>query len=435
MNYLYPIFLKLEGRDVLVVGGGRVASRRIERLIETGARVRVVSPEASSSVEESSRAGRLEWIRRRFEPRDVTPQTTLVLVASGDESVVDAARRAAAATGALFNAAEDESLCDFHVPAVAREREVQIAISAGGRNPSLARNIRRELDAWLRSNAPEFRSCRRAERPESAQPGWVYLVGAGPGSAELVTVRARDLLRSADIVFHDRLVSREILDLVPADTKLVYVGKEVGDAHRENIDRLLAEAAGAGRAVVRLKGGDPMVFGRGGEEMLHLRRAGIPYEIVPGVSSISAVPAAAHIPVTFRGVASELVVRSGHRLRDEAPADTNDTVERTYVYFMAVSRLDRVVAELRREGVAGSTPSAIIEHGTLGERQRQVAADLVDLPAAARREQIGAPALVVVGDVVLFRELRLFEGDLRTVAEVPVTTSSAKSRSPQARTP
>jgi uroporphyrin-III C-methyltransferase/precorrin-2 dehydrogenase/sirohydrochlorin ferrochelatase len=244
-----------------------------------------------------------------------------------------------------------------------------------------------------------------AARPEThaagREAGRVALVGAGPGDPGLLTIRARDLLAGADIVYYDRLVSDAIVSTIPPPVELVYVGKEVGCATRANVEELLVESARAGKRVVRLKGGDPLIFGRGGEEILALERAGIDYEVVPGVSALTAVPGAAGIPLTHRGVASEIVVRSGHRVSPER------AVETTYVYFMAATRLPRIVEELRAEGLPDSTPVAIVQRGTLPE-QKVLVSELGSLLDATAREAVETPALIVAGDMVKFRDLREF---------------------------
>ncbi len=422
MNELYPVFLKLKGRTATVVGGGPVAARRAIRLVSCGARVRVISPEIVPDLEELHALGKIEWRPRAFQPDDVEG-AFLVLVATGDRKLADEIRGLADRHGFILNTAEDEARSDFHVPAVIEQNPLKVAISTGGLSPRAAARIRDALATWMSMNGAFVRSevaAGRASRSEvsgrprdasprrSALPGWVHLVGGGPGNPDLLTVRAHDLLTTADVVFYDRLISDPVLAVIPERTEKIYVGKEIGCATRANIAELLIDAARADRAVVRLKGGDPLIFGRGGEEMLALRRAEIPFEVVPGVSALSAVPAAAHIPVTYRGVAGEIVVRSGHRLqRHRFQAGRRRQEETTYVYFMAMSRLEHVVRELLEEGVAASTPAAIVEKGTLPD-QRLVTTELGQLVPLATREEIASPALVVVGNVVLFRELEKF---------------------------
>ena len=414
MNELYPIFLRIQNKPVLVIGGGGVAGRRTQRLVECGARVTVVSPEVVPEIAELHTLGKLTWQARTFEANDVRG-ALLVFLAVGDAQLEEQVQALAEKHNFLLNTAADQTTSDFHVPATVEMSPLKIAVSTGGLSPRAAAQIRDALSAWVRGHEESVREIlsrgrdgAKREAPSEAehrahdhraQPGWVYLVGGGPGNPQLLTRRAHALLQSADLVYYDRLISDEILQSLPAATEKVYVGKEVGSAHRANIADLMIEAARNGQAVARLKGGDPMIYGRGGEEVLALREAEVPFEVVPGVSSLSAVPAAAHIPVTYRGIASELVVRSGHRLPLTQYESDEKRSEKTYVYFMAVSRLDRVVQELTSEGVAPSTPAAIVENGTTAT-QRVIATTLAELAEVARDQSVAAPALVVVGNVV-----------------------------------
>jgi len=404
MSRLYPLYHDLRNRHAIVVGGGVVASRRVPRLLEAGARVTVIAPAATPAIAELAAQGRIEWERRRWTSRDAD-DADLVLEATGDLDVAKQVRSAAKRIGVPCNSATDQQLCDFHIPACTDRGAVRVAIGSGGSSPALSAQLRREIECWLATRGD-------TDRPQAlpARPGVVYLVGAGPGDPGLLTARAVALLAAADVVYHDRLVSDAVLRTIPERAERVYVGKEVGCAHRANIARLLIDSARAGRVVVRLKGGDPILFGRGGEEVLALRAADVEYEIVPGVSAVCAVPAAADIPVTYRGVASEVVIRSGHKMREvtigaaddsDESSDPTDRCETTFVYFMAVSRLDRVVDDLRREGIDDSTPIAVVQDGTLPS-QRVVTGTLASIAEVVRRESIAPPALVVAGDVVSF---------------------------------
>ncbi len=434
---LYPIHLKLTGKRVLVVGGGRVASRRVPRLVDCGAHVTIVSPDLAPELQRFVDHGSILWVDRRFLADDVEG-ATLVIAATGDRGVLTLLEELSQTRSFLFNCAADEARGDVHVPAVVEHARLDISVSTGGVNPAAAKRVRDALATWCERHRKTISAVldtpRGAATPaigesttRAVSPGWVYLVGGGPGASELVTLRGYEVLQSADVVFYDRLVSDSVVALAAPTAEKVYVGKEVGHAHRANIAELMVQAARDGRCVARLKGGDPMVFGRGGEELLALRRARVPFEIVPGISSLSAVPAAAEIPVTYRGVASELVIRSGHRLPAaegrsafEASAGTS---QRTYVYFMAVSRLQHVVEELCSEGVSLSTPAAIIENGTLPD-QRVLTSELGKLATLARESECSAPALIVVGEVVLLRELDRVAPFLQDFARSQLTSSN-----------
>ena len=399
MSSPYPVFLRLEDHPVVLIGGGSVAERRLPRLLDAGARVTVVSPTVAPGIEDAVRAGAATWHSRPFEPADLDG-VRLAFLAVGDPALLERVRAEADRRNVLLSTAEDGERADFHVPAVARFENVQLAVSTSGRSPSLARTLRGRLEAWVRGA-----TCRPFPR------GAVALVGGGPGDPGLLTVRALELLEGADVVYYDRLVSEGVLSRIPPSARRVYVGKEVGRARRANIVSLLVESARAGDRVVRLKGGDPNLFGRGGEEAHALRMSGIDYEVVSGVSSLCSVPASAGIPVTHRHVASQVVVRSGHALADQGDRAPSST---TFVYFMAAGRIERVVRELLAEGVDASTPVALVEQGTL-ESETVITATVGTIAARADEAAVAAPALIVVGDVVRFRDPADFERLLDSV--------------------
>ncbi|MEM7231832.1 MAG: uroporphyrinogen-III C-methyltransferase [Planctomycetota bacterium] len=411
MNPRYPIFLQLTERPVLLIGGGRVAERRIPRLLESGARVTVVSPEVRPAIEKLARSGTIEWRKRGFEPGDLDG-AFLALLAVGDPELLAVVVEESRERGVLLNTAEDATTCDFHVPAVSGHEEARVAISTGGESPELSKSLRRRLDRWLEVQVKHAR--------REAMGVRVALVGAGPGDPGLLTVRGQEWLDRADVVYYDRLVPEELLKTLSPEPELVYVGKEVGCATRANITELMIESARRGQTVVRLKGGDPILFGRGGEEMRALRAAGIDFELVPGVSALCSAPGSAGIPVTYRRLASELIVRSGHPLTDLDEGAANRWRETTFVYFMAVGRLSLVVRELLRDGVPATTPVAIVHKGTQdGERVLDGRLDtIVDL---VKEAHIEAPSLVVVGDVVRFRDPADFDRLLeeRDATETP----------------
>ncbi len=438
MNSLYPIFVKLGGRVCLVVGGGEIAAWKTRALREAGATVRVISPTVVPEIDELARSGLVRWISKRYEEGDADGHF-LAIVATDD---VDVSRRVFADCeryGILCNAVDQDEFCNFHVPAVARRGDIKVAVSTSGRSPAFAAHLKRQIQEQLSEEDADFvarlgemrprvfedhpddpaarkrvfqglvedyerRRARRTRGDEigiRSRRGTVYLVGAGPGDPGLLTLRGRALLDTADIVFYDRLVSSEIIDRLSPDIERIYVGKERG-RDRPDTGTLLAASARAGKAVVRLKGGDPFLFGRGGEELLELRRAEIPCEIVAGVSALTAVPAAANIPLTVRELSHEVVIRSGYRLPDPtADRLTPSSSQRTtFVYFMVVGRLTEIITELREhEGLDAETPIAIVQRGTLPE-QEVLVASLGTILAIAARTPLRPPALLVVGEVV-----------------------------------
>ena len=408
MSSLYPLFHKLENRRVTVVGAGSVALRRIRRLLEAGARITVISPEALEEITRLDEKGELDWKRRPYRRGDIE-KANLVLTATGDRKLSENVKEEARELGILFNSAEDEGLCDFHVPGLVDAGALKLALSSDGQNPALVAAVSRQLERWLETReepgTANAGAPAREDQP-AASPGKVYLVGAGPGDPGLLTVKAARLLENADLVCHDRLVSEQVLGLIPQSAEKIYVGKEVGCGREIDPVELMISAASEGRSVVRLKGGDPVLFGRGAEEMIALAGAGIDYEIVPGVSALCSVAISAGIPVTHREVASEVIIRSGHAMKDDSTdAGSDETAARgtTFVYFMAVNQLEQVIEDLRAEGVGEETPVAIVENGTLPV-ERVICSELSEIVREAAAVGIRPPALILVGEVVRLRE-------------------------------
>lgn len=437
MSSLYPVFLKLDGKAVLVVGGGPVALRRTRRLLEAGARVTIVSPALCPDLSTLAERGAVVWTSRKVAEEDLDG-ASLVLVAAGDPALTAWLPGAARRRGLWIGWADAEELSDLHVPAAAASGRVQVAVSTAGASPAGAARLASEIGEWLQERAllvesllalgrgpsrgepaPGDAGSREATKParaeetaEVARKGTVYLVGAGPGAGDLLTLRADRLLRTADMIFHDRLVGAAVLDRVGQRAQVACVGKVVGCPAQGDVAERLIQSAREGKAVVRLKGGDPLIFGRGGEEMEALRAAGVPFMVVPGVSALSAAPASTGFPLTRRGVADEVVVRTGHHgaegepedqgwpgVSGSAPAGRAPGRAATHVYFMAARRLPAVVEELRREGVDPGTPAAIIEKATL-PGERVVVSTLESIAHEASLAKIEPPALLVVGAVV-----------------------------------
>jgi uroporphyrin-III C-methyltransferase/precorrin-2 dehydrogenase/sirohydrochlorin ferrochelatase len=390
---LYPLGLRLDGRRVLVVGGGTVATRRVPALLDAGADLLVVSPSLTPALRALVDAGRLRWVERRFEPSDLDG-AWLVQAAIDDPAAATAVSEAAEQRRIFCVRADDRHAASAWTPAVSRHGPVTVAVLGGG-DPRRAVAVRDAIAAGLAEGSLPVQAAGRAG-------GWVALVGAGPGEPELITVKGRRLLAEADVVVVDRLVPGLLLDELRPEVELVDASKipyGPGRAQAE-INRILVDRARAGAAVVRLKGGDPYVFGRGGEEALACAAAGVPVTVVPGVTSAVAVPAVAGIPVTHRGVAHEFVVVSGHLPPDD-PGSLVSWPELarlggTLVILMGMKNLPAIVATLIDHGRAPSTPAALIAEGTTAG-QRVVRTTLADLPAKAAG--IRPPAVVVIGDV------------------------------------
>jgi uroporphyrin-III C-methyltransferase/precorrin-2 dehydrogenase/sirohydrochlorin ferrochelatase len=392
----YPSGLRLQGRRVLVVGGGHVAQRRIPRLIAAGADVVVVSPRTTPAVEGLARAGEVTWHERGFEAGDVA-DAWYVIAATDDRSVNEQVSVEAEEHRVFCVRADDATRASAWTPAVGRHAGVTVAV-LGNREPRRSAAVRDAIVAGLRDGAIA------APQDDDRAPG-VVLVGGGPGDPELVTVAARRALSEADVVVADRLAPRELLDELSPDVELVDVAKlpRGRAASQDEINRVIVDRARAGKRVVRFKGGDSFVYGRGYEEVLACEAAGVPWTVIPGLSSAISVPAVAGIPVTHRGVAHEFVVVSGHLPPDHPESLVEwDAVARlrgTVVLLMAVHNLPTIAARLVAGGRAEGTPVAIVSEGTM-PGERTLLSTLGGVADDMAREEVRPPAIVVVGDVV-----------------------------------
>ncbi|HEV7166623.1 MAG TPA: uroporphyrinogen-III C-methyltransferase [Micrococcaceae bacterium] len=392
MQDIYPTALRLLGRPVLVVGGGPVAARRAKGLLDAGASVTVVAPEASPALLERAEAGLLTWLARPYTSADVDG-VWFVQTATGVPAVdAQVAADADAQRVWCVNASDHEASAAW-TPAVAQVEDVKIAVNAGG-DPRRAVALRNAVAAALESGDLPLR---RHRASDDGGKGRVALVGGGPGDPGLITVRGRRLLAQADVVVADRLGPRALLEELAPDVRVIEVGK--APAHhpvpQDEINRILVREALAGNRVVRLKGGDPYVLGRGGEEAIYCREHGVEVEVVPGVTSAVSVPAAAGIPVTHRGLAKAFTMISGHEDLSNVPAGSDHTV----VLLMGVGTLRESAAALAANGRGPDCPVAIVENG-YGPDQRVTIGTLGSIAAQAEAVGVANPAVVVVGDVV-----------------------------------
>ncbi len=462
LNY-FPAFFNLDGQRVLVVGGGEVAQRKLALLQSTGARIDVVAPEIAPQLalegaltaDRPSAAGAcrctLTLHRREFAPPDLDG-ARMVIVATSKRATNRWIANLCESRGIPVNVVDDREASRFIVPAIVDRAPVLIAISTGGTSPVLARRLRERLEAlipqrfgelaqWLRElrHAAQDRlrdtgarrrvcvslvdgaAARRfvegdahgaqriaqqllAASAAAAPPaGEVTLVGAGPGDPELLTLKALRALQDADVILYDRLVSPAVLDLARRDATRIGVGKTAGcrSTSQAEINALLLEHARAGRRVVRLKGGDPFVFGRGGEEIEALAQAGIAFSVVPGITAAAGCAAYAGIPLTHRDHAHSVSFLTGHT---DAESDRTDwsrlaRAGQTAVFYMGLARLEKIIGELIAHGAPALRPAAVVAQGTTPQ-QRIVAATLGTLAAACRTAELTAPALLIVGDVV-----------------------------------
>lgn len=387
--------LDVRGRRVLVVGGGPVAARRAGALVAAGADVLVVAPEACEDLAAAERAGQLTWRRGEYTATDLDG-AWLVHTATGNATVDDAVAADASAARVWCIHAGDVERGSARTPAIARPTaDLLVAVSSVPGTPADPRRAAALRDAvTLAADTGALPLRRRRERERG---GAVALVGGGPGDPGLITTRARRLLAEADVVVVDRLAPTALLDELDDDVVVVDVGKTAGHhpVSQQEINDLLVAHARAGRFVVRLKGGDPYVLGRGGEEREACLAAGVPVEVVPGVTSAVAVPAAVGIPVTHRGLSRGFTVVSGHDELAGVPVDPHHTL----VLLMGVTRLDDTVHALVRGGRSPQTPVAVVEDG-FGPRRRATVGTLATIARIAAERQVRAPAVTVVGEVV-----------------------------------
>lgn len=445
-----PVFFDIAGRTCLAVGGGEVAARKVALLERAGGRVRVTSSKLVPSLSRGVAAGHIRHLAHSF-TADQLDGSAVVVAATDDRELNARVSWEARRRGIPVNVVDDPALCTFQVPAIVDRDPVLIAISTGGASPVLARWVRRRIegmlpaalgrlarlaDRWRPATkvrlesikarkafwenvfdgpagqlALDGRDCdadrllRQALDHAYPTPGAVYLVGAGPGDPELLTLRAHRLLQSADVIVHDRLVSDEILDLARRDAEMIYVGKAPG-AHampQEDINTLLIRLGRQGKQVARLKGGDPFVFGRGGEEMLAIEAAGLPCHIVPGITAAAGIGAATGIPLTHRGLAQNVTFITGHAQDGAADADWAALArgDRTIVVYMGLAALPRITRQLLDHGLGTDVPVAVIEKGTTPD-QRVIADTLGKIADAVHDAEIAGPALTIIGEVAAF---------------------------------
>ncbi|WP_055477504.1 uroporphyrinogen-III C-methyltransferase [Sphaerimonospora mesophila] len=392
----YLLGLRLDGRRVLVVGGGRVAQRRIPAMLAAGASVTLVSPSVTPALDDLIAAGRVTWEPRPYQVGDCDG-AWLVHTCTDQRDVNTAVAAEADAKRIWCVRADDKDASAAWTPAGGRVGEVSVAVTAGG-DPRRAAGIRDAVVGALRDGTVDARRHR-------TKPVGVALIGGGPGDPGLITVRGRQLLAQADVVVADRLAPRALLDELSPDVELIDAAKVPygRSLSQDKINELLVERAREGKFVVRLKGGDPFVFGRGGEEAIACARAGIPVVVVPGVSSAVAVPASAGVPVTHRGVSQDFHVVSVH----VPPGDPRSTVDwpalarsrGTLILLMAVERITEIADTLLREGRSPETPAMVVQDGTL-PTQRAVSATLSTVAERVAAVGVRPPAIAIIGEVV-----------------------------------
>ncbi len=450
MNY-FPVFLDIKNRSCLVVGAGNVAARKIELLLKAGASVKVIAREISQAVVELQHEHPIQCETREFVDSDIDG-VSLVVSATDNSKLNKKISTIAQSKQIPVNVVDNPDLCSFITPSMIDRNPVQIAISTGGSSPVLARHIRTKLEStipssygelaglfsrhrdlvkaafpdvverrrfWesvLESPIAEYAFSGRLDKAEKSLKklivvsksspdfqGQVYLVGAGPGDPDLLTFKALRLMQKCDVVVYDRLVSKPILELVRRDADKIYAGKASANhsLSQENINQLLIRLAKEGKCVLRLKGGDPFIFGRGGEEINELIDENIEFQVVPGITAASGCATYAGIPLTHRDYSQACIFVTGHRKNklDGLNWEMLSHASQTVVFYMGLDNVDHICRSLKAHGRAETTPAALIEKGTTS-LQRVLIGDLNSLPGIVENNEVHAPTLIIVGEVV-----------------------------------
>ncbi len=459
MKYL-PIFYQVSNKPCLIVGAGHVAARKAELLLQAGADVLVVAAKSGVGIQQLADQKRLVLELREFASSDVDGKVCII-AATNKAELNREISQLAHARNIPVNVVDNPALCSFIMPSIINRDPVQIAISTGGMSPVLARLLRGRLESLIpgaygelaklatamrdtvKQSLPNVATRRRyweavlegrvaemvfSGRLEDARDlmletldakdfnsnrGEVYLVGAGPGDPDLITFKALRLMQKADVVVYDRLVSEPILQMVRRDAEKIYAGKASRNHQisQENINQLLIRLAKEGKRVLRLKGGDPFIFGRGGEELAELIDEGIEFQVVPGITAASGCASYAGIPLTHRDHSQACIFVTGHR-RDSTEDlnwDMLSHANQTVVFYMGLDNVERICRELKAHGRAASTPVALVEKGTTTV-QRVFIGDLDSLPSIIAENEVRAPTIIIVGEVVaLHRQLSWYK--------------------------
>jgi uroporphyrin-III C-methyltransferase/precorrin-2 dehydrogenase/sirohydrochlorin ferrochelatase len=452
VQYL-PVCLRLQDTPVVLIGGGTVATRKARLLLRAGANVTVVSPEISAELEQLLADNGGVWQQSRYQETDLHGKK-LVVAATPDRATNEQIYQHAMGLALPVNVVDAPELCSFIFPSIIDRDPLLIAITSSGKSPVLARILRRKIEAMVpaaygrlaefagrfrqmvkehipqdtrrrlfweqamdgtlaeqvlagREQQAEAQLRERLQHTEALQGGEVYLIGAGPGDPDLMTFKAARLLQSADVVLYDRLVSPVIVDMARRDAQRIYVGKQRSEhaVAQTDINQLLLELAQQGKRVVRLKGGDPFIFGRGGEEIELLARHRIPFQVVPGITAANGAACYAGIPLTHRDYAQSVRFVAGYLKGDKVEHDWSvfQSTTETLVFYMGLVGLPVICEQLQAHGRSPDTPVALVERGTLLE-QRVLLGTLATMVNVVEREQPTAPTLIIVGDVVRLHE-------------------------------
>jgi uroporphyrin-III C-methyltransferase/precorrin-2 dehydrogenase/sirohydrochlorin ferrochelatase len=454
-----PIFLNIKNRPCVVIGGGDVAMRKVRMLLKADAAITLYSPEICHELQDLVAAEKIKYVQKNFEPtnfdKSLLQGACMVIAATDDETVNEAVSLAAKEQNIPVNVVDAPALCTFTMGSIIDRSPVVIAISSEGNAPVLARYIRTKIETMLPAGygriaaiAGEFREqvktkfattqLRRRfwegvlqgpivervlagqeqaardllqnildDTDVTANKGEVYLVGGGPGDPDLLTFRALRLMQQCDVCVYDKLVSPEVMEMVRRDAELIFVGKS-RDQHtmpQEEINELLARLALQGKRVLRLKGGDPFIFGRGGEEIETLMERGVPFQVVPGITAANGVSSYAGIPLTHRDYAQACLFITGHHKDGSIDMDwvAMSRPNQTVVIYMGLVGLKEICEKLIAHGVSASMPAAVVQQGTT-QKQKVVAATLADLAEKVHAAEMKPPCLTIIGEVVKLRE-------------------------------
>jgi uroporphyrin-III C-methyltransferase/precorrin-2 dehydrogenase/sirohydrochlorin ferrochelatase len=457
MDFL-PIFMDVRDRSCLIVGGGEVAARKVQMLLRAGARVEVVAPELGSTMQQLEQRGEVSWVQATFAPHHVR-HPALIYAATSDAAVNREVSEVAKGRDIPVNVVDTPELCNFITPSIIDRSPVVAAISTGGASPVLARLIRSRLESMIPAAYGEFatlaarfrdkvkeriepssrrlfwerafqgpiaemifsgrvdeaeqslnqmvETCCRADGGEPLNRGEVYLIGGGPGDPDLLTFRALRLMQQADVVVYDRLISPAVLDLTRRDADRMYVGKE-RDNHsvpQDQINQLLVDLAKEGKRVCRLKGGDPFIFGRGGEEIELLAEHHIPFQVVPGITAASGISAYAGIPLTHRDHAQSVTFATGHLKDGTSDLNWHALAQpgQTIVFYMGLKGIETITAKLIEHGMDPATPAALVQKGTTPDQEEYIGT-LETLPQIVKESDIKPPTLTIIGSVVTLHE-------------------------------
>ena len=450
---IFPISLKLQQQPCLIVGGGHIAYRKAVLLQKAGAVISVVAPEIEASLLEIVQATAGQYVQAPFNSEISLRSYRLVIAATNDAGVNRQVFEDCEAENVLVNSVDDPPHCRFMVPAIIDRSPLIISVASNGTSPVLSRQIRTQLEATiphgmgkLAEFSGKWRSAVKAKitNPDERRIFWedlyasplkeqifndnlaeadrlieqalnewqkpkgeVYLVGAGPGDPELLTLKALRLMQQADVVIYDRLVSAPIMDLCRRDAEKIYVGKARSNhaVPQEGINALLVKYASEGKRVCRLKGGDPFIFGRGGEEIEELFAAGVAFQVVPGITAASGCSAYAGIPLTHRDYAQSVRFLTGHLKEGSPELPWNELVyeNQTLVLYMGLVGLEKICAQLIEHGQRPDMPVALVSKGTTPE-QKVVVGTLQDIASKVNEHHIQAPTLTIIGEVVRLRE-------------------------------